>query len=392
MPSTLKALDARLDWRGLPHLVRQVIDLALDIQAIPAPTFQERARAEFVAAHFVELGLQQIEIDAQQNVYALIPGVNPDRALMLTAHTDTVFPASTDLTARRDGDLIYGPGLGDNSIGVAAMLGLASFLRDQRITPGCNIWLVANSQEEGLGDLCGMKAAFARLQDRVQAIINIEGMALGHIYRAGIAVRRLHITAQAEGGHSWLNFGRPSAIHGLIEVGARILAIEPPASPRTTYNIGLIEGGQSINTIASKAELWLDLRSEDARALRMLENEVRQQVEAAAQPGLRLEVRVVGDRPAGSIHADHPLVQIALEALEQVGIQGTLESGSTDANVPLAAGCPAITIGITRGGNAHRLDEYIETPPAAAGLRQLILVVLTAAQTLQSAPTIDQLF
>lgn len=383
MNSTLRHLDERLAWRTLPELAQQVIDHALSIQAIPAPTFHEHQRAQFIAERFTTLGLQQVETDEQRNVYGLIPGENHDRALMLTAHTDTVFPADTDLTPRFEDDLIYGPGLGDNSIGVAALLGLAEFLNEQRITPVCDLWLVANTQEEGLGNLSGMKAAFLRLQDRIQAVINIEGMALGHVYCAGIAVRRLHITAQAEGGHSWLNFGRPSAVHGLIEIGARILAIQPPTAPRTTYNIGIIEGGQSINTIAAKAGLWLDLRSEDARALEQLEQQVRQLVEAAARPGLTLQARVVGDRPAGAISADHRLVQIALQALERVGIQGTLESGSTDANVPLAAGCPAVTIGVTRGGNAHRLDEYIETAPIASGIRHLILTVLTAANMTQ---------
>jgi acetylornithine deacetylase/succinyl-diaminopimelate desuccinylase-like protein len=213
----------------------------------------------------------------------------------------------------------------------------------------------------------------------VRLVINVEGMALGHVYCAGIAVRRLHITASAEGGHSWLNFGRPSAIHGIVELGARITAMRPVQSPRTTFNIGVIEGGQSINTIAAQAGLWLDMRSEDAAGLAQIEQEVRGHVQAIGRPDLNFDVEIVGDRPAGTIAPEHPLVQAALAALSQVGIQGVLESGSTDANVPLAAGYPAVTIGITRGGNAHRLDEYIETAPVATGLRQLITLSLAAS-------------
>jgi acetylornithine deacetylase/succinyl-diaminopimelate desuccinylase-like protein len=204
-------------------------------------------------------------------------------------------------------------------------------------------------------------------------------MAFGHVYHAGIAVRRLHISATAEGGHSWLNYGRPSAIHGIVELGARIAALQPPQTPRTTYNIGMIDGGTTINAIASKASLWLDLRSEESTTLAELERIVRQQVTAVARPDLPFTIEVVGDRPAGSISPKHPLVQTALGALELVGIQGVLENGSTDANVPLAHGVPAVTVGITRGGNAHRLDEYIETEPVGDGLHQLVVLTLAAA-------------
>jgi len=321
-----------------------------------------------------------VETDSYYNVYGLLPGKNRQTpGLMLAAHTDTVFPSDTDLHIRRGGDIAYGPGLGDNSIGVAGMLGLADYLRQQQIVPACNIWFVATSREEGMGDLGGMKAAFHRLKSHIQKVINLEGMALGHVYCSGIAVRRLHITAAAEGGHSWLNFGRSSAIHGIVDLGARITSIRPVQSPRTTYNIGMIEGGQSINTIATKAGLWLDMRSEESGGLVQLEQEVRAQVQAVSRPDLTFSIELVGDRPAGTIAPDHPLVQGALAALAQAGIQGILESGSTDANIPLAAGYPAVTIGVTRGGNAHRLDEYIETQPVSAGMRQLIVLTLAAA-------------
>ncbi|HRF95070.1 MAG TPA: M20/M25/M40 family metallo-hydrolase, partial [Aggregatilineales bacterium] len=257
---------------------------------------------------------------------------------------------------------------------------LAEFLQKQAISLPCDIWFVAPSREEGLGDLGGMKAAYNRLKSQLKAVINLEGMAFGFIYNGGIAVRRLHITTKAEGGHSWLQFGRPSAIHSLMAIGAKIATIHPPNSPRTTYNIGVIEGGHSINSIANDAGMWLDMRSESTEALAKLETNVRQIVAHSVQDGVQFAIEVVGDRPAGQIPDDHPLVQMAQSALATVGITGSLETGSTDANVPLAAGCPAVTIGLARGGNAHRLDEYIDPKPLADGLRQLVVLTIWAGQ------------
>ncbi len=376
-----RQIESRFDWAGLPAVSARVIQHAIDIQQIPAPTFDEARRAAFVQARFEALGLEQVYVDELHNVYGCLRGNDPTRsAVLLSAHTDTVFEAATDLTIRREKDLIYGPGLGDNSIGVAGLIGLAEMLQERHLTPARDLWFVANTREEGLGDLGGMKAVIERLRGRISCVINVEGMAFGHVYHAGIAVRRLHITASAEGGHSWLNFGRPSAIHGIVQLGAKLTTLQPASTPRTTYNIGLIDGGTSINTIASNASLWLDLRSEDAGALANLERQARSYIEASITPELRFSVEVVGDRPAGSIPHNHLLVQIALGSLDGLGVKGTLETGSTDANVPLSQGIPAITVGVTRGGNAHRLDEYIETAPVGQGMRHLFGVVMATAE------------
>ncbi|MBC7810275.1 MAG: M20/M25/M40 family metallo-hydrolase [Burkholderiales bacterium] len=381
MKTQIEQLDRRLGWQWLPELTSWTIEQALAIQQIPAPTFHEAQRAAYVASQFSALNLAEVSIDERYNVYGLLRGQHPDApGILVLAHTDTVFPADTDLATRVDGGLIYGPGLGDNSIGVAGLLGLARAWTMGDSVPERNIWLVATSREEGLGDLGGIKVVFERLKSHIQQVINVEGLAFGHVYHAGIAVRRLHISAAAEGGHSWLHFGRPSAIHGLIDLGARINALQPPQSPRTTYNIGIIEGGNGINVIASHASFWLDLRSEDSAVLAPFEVQVRDLVNASSTPDLSFSIEVVGDRPAGSISPDHPLVQNALAVLAQLNVAGRLETGSTDGNVPLAAGCPAVTIGITRGGNAHRVDEYIETEPVALGLRQLILLALASAE------------
>ncbi len=376
----IEQFDRILKWHWLADLAAWTIEQAISLQQIPAPTFAEKPRAEYVVQQFRALGLEQIDIDRLYNVYGLLPGrQSTQRGVMLAAHTDTVFPPETDLTIHRDGDLIYGPGLGDNSLGVAGILGAVSGLRRSGIMPERDLWIVATTREEGLGDLGGMRAAFKRMQPRVASVINVEGLAFGHVYHAGIAVRRLKISARTPGGHSWLHFGRPSAIHAIVQLGARITAIDPPQNPRTTYNIGLIEGGQSINSIATQAAIWLDMRSEERGALAAFEQRVRDQIAALSSPDVQFSIEIVGDRPAGSIATNHPLVEQALAALMQVGMRGTLETGSTDGNVPLSEGCPAVTVGISRGGNAHRLDEYIEVSPVASGLRQLILLTLASA-------------
>lgn len=380
MKKTIRATDRRQPWHALPAAVEWVLNTALTIQGIPAPTFHEQERAHFVAEQFRELGLAQVDLDGQLNVYGVLPGHNRQTpGLLISAHTDTVFSSETDLTPQHEQHTIVAPGLGDNSLGVAGMLGLLKWLRDHDIQPDCDIWFVATSCEEGLGDLKGIRAAYERLREQIGIGINIEGLAFGHVYHAGIAVHRLRIHAHGEGGHSWTHYGRSSAIHALMRLGAQISQMQPPETPRTTFNIGLIDGGRSINAIATDASLWLDLRSEDQQELERLRRHVHAMIHNLQIEGIRFEVEVVGNRPAGAIAVTHPLVQGALEALDLVQTQGTLEKGSTDANILLAAGVPAVTVGITRGGNAHRLDEYIEVVPIGAGLRHLITLTLATA-------------
>src|ERR1044071_4249178 len=193
--------NKRIRWSELGEQVEWVIQQGIAIQQIPAPTFAEKVRAEYVANQFRQFGLQKVSIDELYNVTGLMPGKQSQQpGIMVSAHTDTVFSVDTDLTIRKDKDLIYGPGLGDNSVGVSGMLGLVAILQKLNLQPACDVWFVANTREEGLGDLSGMKAVFQQLRPHIQYVINLEGMAYGHVYHAGIAVRRLHITAQGEGG------------------------------------------------------------------------------------------------------------------------------------------------------------------------------------------------
>ncbi len=390
MKNWLPIFEQKFNSALISGYVERVIDLAIAIQQIPAPTFEEQMRAQFVRAQFSSMGLHSVDVDDLHNVYGMMPGERRDSpAIVITAHTDTVFSAQTDLRIRRSQEVIHGAGLGDNSAGVAGLLVLAQLLTDQRFTPPGDLWFVATTREEGLGDLGGMRAASERLRGRVGAVINVEGLAFGHVYNAGIAVRRYHIAATAPGGHSWLHFGCPSAINAILELGTQIIKLDVPHQPRTTFNIGMIEGGESINSLAAQAGLWLDLRSEDSAALSQLVARVQQLIatQEAETDGVRFTIEQIGSRPPGVLPADHPLVGAALEALERVGFRGTLESGSTDANIPLALGIPAITIGITRGGNAHRLDEYMETAPIESGMRQLVMLTLAASAWLAQKGT-----
>jgi acetylornithine deacetylase/succinyl-diaminopimelate desuccinylase-like protein len=349
----------------------RLLDLACAIQQIPAPTFHEQARAEFVRQQFAALNLQDVEIDRLGNVYARRPGGDAP-PLLITAHTDTVFPLDTPLTLTRTPDRISGPGIGDNSLGVAGLIGLLWAL-DGETLPG-DLWLAANVGEEGLGDLRGMRGVMERLGPRMRATIVIEGMSLGHVYHSAIGVRRYRFTARAEGGHSWLHFGRPSAIHALMRLGAQIAEIQVPAAPKTTFNIGTLSGGTSINTIAREASMDVDLRSESPAQLSGLAG----QVEALAkkvEAGVTIETAVIGERPAGSIPREHPLAQLARRVLTDEGLASSFETGSTDANIPLSRGWPCVVVGLTRGANAHRPDEYIETAPVEQGLAALAALV-----------------
>ncbi len=361
----------------------RLIDETIAIQQIAAPTFEEAARAAYVRARFSALpGLDQssLSVDDLHNVYVCLRGSDSSRpALLISAHTDTVFSRQTLLSIRQTPETLYGPGIGDNSLGVAALLAAAELLSEGAVRLPSDVWFVANSREEGLGNLDGIRAVHARLGRYLGRAIVIEGMALGHVYIGGIAVKRLRIACHTEGGHSWLHFGRPSAIHHLMRLGAQIAALRPPESPRSTYNIGVIEGGRSVNSIAAEASLLLDLRSETHEGLAALERSILNLIDLNRTNGVRFEVTTVGDRPAGSIPRGHPLAQLANDALTYLGIQPTFEHGSTDANALLAYGLPTITIGITRGGNAHREDEFIEIAPMLDGIWQLLLLAAAAA-------------
>lgn len=358
-------------------LVARVLDLAVAVQQIPAPPFGESQRSAFMRERFKVEGLKDVTADELGNVYGCLPGSGSARPVVVTAHLDTVFPFDVDLQVRREPDKVFGPGIGDNSLGLAGLFGLLWGLRRSKppsVLPG-DIWLVANVGEEGLGDLRGMKAVVDRFQDQPLAYIILEGMAFGHIYHRALGVQRYRISVHTEGGHSWVDYGKPSAIHELARLINSLGEIRVPERPRSTLNVGIIAGGTSINTIAAQAHLELDLRSEGSGALSLLTRQVEGLVKGANAPGIEVDLELIGQRPPGKIAAAHPLVRLAQRALQDLGLQPTLTIGSTDANIPLSRGLPAICIGLSTGFGAHTVNEYINTLPLAQGLAQVQAVV-----------------
>jgi len=367
-----------------PSLIQRVITAAITIQQIPAPTFQEGKRSTYLLQQFKSEALRDVSQDKLGNVYGRIPGSNSNHPIVVTAHLDTVFPLETNLQIVQSPERVAGAGIGDNSLGLAGLLGLVWLLKGVNKLRN-DIWLVANVGEEGLGNLVGMKAVVERFGKVPKAYLILEGMALGSIYHRGLSVRRYRVQARTQGGHSWVNFGRPSAIHEMAHFIARLERMEYPLSPKSSFNVGTIYGGTSINTIAAQAEIEVDLRSENGNTLQSLSNQLEQMVLESNRDGeqpVEFECQIIGDRPAGVLPVDHELVRLAKSALERQEIIPHTEIGSTDANVPLSMGYPAVCIGITNGSNAHTKDEFIETRLIPKGLSQLINLVLDVDRTL----------
>ncbi len=373
----------------------ELLDLCIAVQQIPAPSLDESRRAAWIAQRFRDLGLADVRQDAAHNVYGCVPGQVSDAALLVSAHSDTVFGLETDLTVTRDESAgrVYGPGLGDNSTGVAALLMLAEVLMTLP-KPPVDIRLVANSGEEGIGDLIGMRTAMDALQTTVRASIVFEGMGLGRIVHRALGSRRYRIAVSAPGGHSWSDFGVASALHTLVQLAAELTHLRAAETPRSSFNIGRMKGGTSVNSIAQDAWLELDLRGETQDVLQDLVAQTqmiiaRYQGPKWTQRGVTVTATVIGDRPSGEIEANHPLVQAAQTALAAVGYPGKpdLRISSTDANVPLSRGVPSVCVGITDGGSAHRLQEWIQTASLGQGLAHVVLLTWWAGEWLAQSAT-----
>lgn len=370
-------------WRSFAQERESILELIIAVQQIPAPTFAEAARARFVAQQFAALGLADVHEDELHNVYGRFPGTQPHHPpVILSAHLDTVFPAETELSTRWENGRLYGPGIGDNAAGVGGLIALAHALHTHAIQPAADLWFVANVNEEGMGDLRGIRAVVQKFGSGARYIV-IEGGLFGSICHQAVGARRYRIEFQAPGGHSWGSFGSTSAIHVMGHLIAAIDNLRVPQSPRTTYNVGLVQGGQSINSIAQSATLWLDMRSESVEALHALEEQVLALIKEMQTrfPEAAIGTTLVGNRPAGQIMRDALLIRWAVEALHLVGHkQVEFFAGSTDANIPLSLGIPSVCIGLARSQNAHRLDEFLDPTHLPDGLAQLLLLALAAAE------------
>jgi tripeptide aminopeptidase len=357
---------------------------------IPAPPFQEAQRAAAVKLLLASSGLQ-VQIDKTGNVIGELRGANEKEIVVLSAHLDTVFPASTEIKVRHDGDRLLAPGISDNGTGLAALIAIARACHEAHIQPRRTILFVADVGEEGEGNLRGMRALIEAYNSKLKAVIVLDGSGTDHVTTKALASRRLEATISGPGGHSWSDFGMPNPINALVRASVRFINTKVPVAPRTTFNIGQIEGGTSVNSIPYEAKLKVDIRSESEDELAKLESALRECIAAGVRDEMesardrtkgKLEWKVepLGSRPGGELPANSPLLAALRSADEYVGNQSRAERSSTDANVPLANGIDAISIGAGgTGGGAHSLQEWYEPAGRELGLKRVLLTLLGAS-------------
>lgn len=358
---------------------------------IPAPPFQEQRRAQYYLQQMQRRGLPDAYIDTEGNVIGIRRGSGDGPLFVIAAHLDTVFPMDTDVSLEvRDGRY-YAPGISDDGRGLTALLTLIDAINASGMETVGDIMFVGNVGEEGPGDLRGVKAIF-RDFPQIDGFVSIDGSGVTRVTNGGTGSRRFAVEFTGPGGHSFSAFGLVSATHALGRAIANIGDLQVPAQPRTTFTVGTVSGGTSVNSIAQDAMFELDMRSNDAAELAKLEAKVREVVQAAVDEEnarwnengstdkgqITVNFRLIGDRPTGSTSPDHPLVQVAALAFDAVGspVQG-LQTSSTDSNMPMSLGIPAITIGGGgSGGGAHSTEEWFDPTDAHLGPQLAFLLTL----------------
>lgn len=359
------------------------------ICTIPAPPFGERPRAEYFRERFAALGLDNAYIDHEGNCLALREGRTTEPLLVVSAHLDTVFNDETDFTVRRVGSKLYGPGISDDGCGLVALLAVIEALNHAGIETEGSLLFAATVGEEGEGNLRGVKHLLTNGEwaNRVTAFISFDGAEIDRITNMALGSRRYRVVLRSIGGHSWADFGNVNPVHALGRAITKLSSYPAPLQPRTTFNVGRIAGGNSVNAIPQEASMDVDLRSADAEELLKLDAFFRRAVREAAEdenagrrnggPPLQVKVELTGERPGGETNADSQLVKLAFEATEAVGSVAQLNQASTDSNLPISIGIPAITLGAGgRSENSHTLDEWYDPRGRELGLKRALLVIL----------------
>jgi acetylornithine deacetylase/succinyl-diaminopimelate desuccinylase-like protein len=373
------------------------------INAIPAPTFAEEARARNYAERLKAAGLQDVQIDGAGNVLGTYRGSGKGPVVVLAAHLDTVYPAGTDLTVREKDGRYYSPGIADNGRSLAAMLTVAHALQAARVQTEGDVLFVANVGEEGLGDLKGVKYLFSQRKD-IKAFVGLEpalGVNGDPVTYQGTGSRRFKATLHGPGGHSYEGFGLPSAVHAAGRVIARIDEIRVPTQPKVTFNVGVVQGGQSVNSISAEASMLIDIRSADAPLLAKTEQQIKDAIQQGVadtnrrwnSDALRAEVVLIGDRPAGQMGKDAIIVKTALAAATVQGRPALLDTPhSTDANLPMSLGVPAITMsgGGSSGGYHSEKLEWWSPKDAHTAPQNVLLTILGLVGLRGVAPALAQ--
>ena len=373
-------MDAKA-W-ALAHYEEQVA-LLDTLCRIPAPSHKEEKRAEYIKAWLEERGCKNVFIDDALNV--IVPPRAEGKATLLMAHTDTVFPDMEPFEPKIEGDRMYCPGVGDDTANVTALMLLAEYAAAQQGEGWDHLIFAANSCEEGLGNLKGCRALMARYGENLKQVLSIDCGYDGGVNRA-VGSARYEVTIRTEGGHSFGSFGNRNAIHAMAVLISSLYSIKPPkvGNSKTTYNVGMISGGTSVNTIAQEASMLYEYRSDNAQCMEMMEKAFMAQIEAVRAMGVEAEVKVLGVRPGmGEVDED---VQNALEALCQAAVAAEtgkpmgLGSASTDINMPLSMGIPALCFGAYLGGGAHTREEWLQLSSLPVGLAIWMRVLYALAK------------
>ena len=362
------------------------------ICSIPAPPFGEQERAEYLRHKFSELGLTEVEIDEEGNCLGLLRGASLKPLLVVSAHLDTVFSKDADFTVIKREHKLFAPGIADDGCGLAALIAIAQVIQNERITLEGSLLFVGTVGEEGEGNQRGVRHLFTkgRWASQVDAFLSFDGPGLDRITNRALGSRRYRVEFSGPGGHSWGDFGVPNPVHAIGRAISRLAGYPVPKDPRTTFNVGRIEGGTGVNSIPSRATMEVDLRSAAESELQRLDAFFRRAMRDAADeengsrragnPSLQLKLELIGERPSGATPSDSPLVELALEATRILGVEPRLDQSSTDSNLPISLGIPAITLGAGgTSGCSHTLDEWYDPRDRDKGLKRGLLVVLGMA-------------
>ena len=366
-----------------------ITDEHIRICSIPASPFGERERAEYLSQKFSSLGLSEVEIDQEGNCLGLIAGATRSPLMVVSAHLDTVFAADTNFNVVQRDNRLLAPGIADDGCGLAALITLAQAIQNETIRTEGSILFVGTVGEEGEGNLRGVRYLLTRGRwaAKVDAFLSFDGPGVDRITNRALGSRRYRVEISGPGGHSWGDFGLPNPVHALGRAVSRLAAYPAPKDPRTTFNVGRIEGGTSVNSIPRTAMMEVDLRSASEAELRRLDAFFRRAMRdatdeenatrRAGDPELKLKMDLVGERPTGETPSDSPLVELAIESTKILGFDPRLDQSSTDSNLPISLGIPAITLGAGgTSGFSHTLDEWYDPRGRDLGLKRGLLVIL----------------